>query len=331
MSGEWANHSEAAGRTWQNKPSLKLASVSLLIASLLPAQSALDSPRDPNVIHVDVDVVNVICTVRGRRGGFVGNLNKEDFVLREDGRPQQIRYFTREVNTPITVALLLDVSGSVSHILEIEKAAASRFLAEVLRPSDRAMLVTFAETVAVWQDLTSDLESLDRALKAAHPFDSSKSPEFRPHGGTLMYEAVGLVAEKKLAGLPGRKAIVLISDGKDNGSLYVPEAAMKAAQDADAIIYGIHYQDDGAREVTYHSEGETLLRKLAEPTGGRMFHVGYENPLKVIFQTITEEMRNQYAIGYVSSNSARNGAYRRIELKTTRAGAKVQARAGYYR
>jgi VWFA-related protein len=289
-------------------------------------------PRDPHVITVDVEVVNILCTVRDRRGAFVNDLTKDDFRIREDGQPQEIRYFTREVNTPITVALLLDVSGSVSHILDIEKTAASRFFAEVLRPTDRALFVTFAETVAVWQDLTSDLDRLNAALQSAHRFDASRMPEFRAHGGTLLHEAVNLVAAKKLSRVAGRKAIVVITDGLDNGSVFASEAAVKAAQDADAIIYAIHYLDDGSPAAMEHeSGGEAALRKLAEPTGGRMFHVGWGTPLKVIFNTIREEMRNQYAIGYTSTNHATDGRYRRIELKTAQSGVKVQARQGYYR
>ena len=278
-----------------------------------------------------MDVVNILCTVRDRRGAFVNNLSKDDFRIREDGRPQEIRYFTSEVDTPIVVALLLDVSGSVSRILDIEKNAASRFLAEVLRPNDRALLVTFAQTVAVWQDLTSNLDRSNIALQAAHPFDPTAMPEFRPHGGTLLYEAVNLVAARKLARVPGRKAIVIITDGVDNGSVFAADAAVKSAQNADSTIYGIHYADDGSMAHESPAQGEEALRKLAEPTGGRMFQVSWGMPLKTVFNTIREEMRNQYAIGYTSTNRDKGGTYRRIEIKTARAGVKVQARNGYYR
>ena len=309
---------------------MKFLPALLLACGVLCGQPDPSLPRDPNVIKVDVDVVNILCTVRDRRGAFVHDLTRDDFQIREDGQPQNIRYFARDADTPMTVALLIDTSGSVSHILDTEKAAAARFFTEVLRANDRAMLVTFAESVAVWQDLTSNLERLNVALQAIHPFDAAKMPEFRAHGGTLLYEAVSLVAEKKLSRLPGRKAIVIISDGKDNGSLFAPEAAMKSAQNADAVIYGIHYEDDGSQSE-YRSEGENVLRKLAEPTGGRMFHVGWDWPLKAIFRTITEEMRNQYSIGFTSTNSSRDGGYRRLEIKTLRSGVKVQARQGYYR
>ncbi|MDR3701157.1 MAG: VWA domain-containing protein [Candidatus Sulfopaludibacter sp.] len=291
----------------------------------------MNPPRDPNVITVDVEVVNILCTVRDRKGAFVNDLSRDDFHIREDGRPQEIRYFTREVDTPIVVALLLDVSGSVRRILDIEKNAASRFLAEVLRPADRALFVTFAQTVAVWQDLTSNLDRLNTALQAAHPFDPTRMPEFRPHGGTLLYEAVNLVADKKLARVPGRKAMVIITDGVDSGSIFAAGAAVKAAQNADSIIYGIHYADDGSTARNFSTQGAEALRKLAEPTGGRMFHVSGGLPLETVFKTIREEMRNQYAIGYTSTNRARDGAYRRIEIKTARPGVRVQARQGYYR
>lgn len=305
-----------------------------LFAALSPcawAQSGPHLPADSSVITVDVNVVNVLCSVRDRRGAFVTDLEKEDFQIREDGAPQQIRYFSREVNTPITVAMLLDVSGSVRRILETEKDATSRFFTEVLRPNDRALLVTFAQTVAVWQDLTSNLEQLKAALAAAGPFDPAGKPEFRAHGGTLLNEAVDLVAEKKLAGLPGRKALVIISDGVDNGSTFAAEAAVKAAQQSDVVVYAIQYADRNALSENDAIEAAAALKRMAAPTGGRVFRVNSGVPLKEAFDTIRDEMRSQYNLGYTPSNGAKDGSYRRLEVKSGRSGIRIQTRAGYYR
>jgi VWFA-related protein len=283
-------------------------------------------PSGVSDIRVDVDVVNVLSTVRDWRGGYVTDLEKSDFKILEDGKPQEIRYFTREVNTPFTVALLLDVSGSVSRILEKERSAASRFFTEVLEPQDRALLVTFSHIVAISQDLTSSTERLRAALRSVHPFDINLPPESGAHGGTLLYEAVKTVCDQKLAGLPGRKAMVIVSDGFDNGSRVTAQEAIRAVQEADTVIYTIHYAGDAGEPP----EGELALNDLAEPTGGRSFNVRYLVPLESIFDTIRQELRSQYAIGYVSTNRARDGGYRRLTVKTNHKGLKVQARNGYY-
>jgi VWFA-related protein len=306
--------------------------VILLFAMLRPicAQILLNPPKDASVITVDVDLVNVLCSVRDKHGAYVKDLNQNDFEIKEDNRRQEIRHFAREVDSPLTVALLLDVSGSVSAIIGTEKAAASRFFAEVLRPGDRALLVGFAQLIAVWQDFTPSAERLAEALDRAGPFVMpSGQTEYRPRGGTLLYDAVNLVARDRLTKQPGRKTMVLITDGEDNGSLVNLETATKAAQQSDAVVYGIHYEDD-TRSSPRKVAGLAALEKLSAPTGGRTFHVSQKTPLEAIFETIQEEMRSQYGLGYKSSNPATDGGYRRLEVKSSKSGLKVQARAGYY-
>jgi len=295
----------------------------LALCAILAAQES--PPLDESVFHVDVNVVNVLCTVRDWQGLYVRDLRREDFRIREDGKPQEIRYFTRETRLPVTVALLVDVSGSVSRILSTEKAAASLFFAEVLRPRDQALVAAFSHIVSVGQALTSDLASIHRALRAIAPFDLNLRPELDPHGGTLLYEAVKQVCDRSLAGVSGRKAMVIVTDGLDNGSRVTAASAIQAAQRADTVVYAIHYQGDEPS-----AEGELALQRLSEPTGGRSFHVSALRPLDTIFDTIREEMRSQYAIGYVSTNRAHDGSYRRLSVKTTHRTLKVQARQGYY-
>lgn len=306
---------------------LKVPRRALLPLAFVPAawpQISLNPPRAPSVISVDVHLVNVLFTVRDKRGGYVKGLNKEDFEVREDGRRQEITHFAREVDTPLTVALLLDVSGSVSKILDIEKNAAARFLSEVLRPSDKACLAGFAGTIAVWQDLTSSVPLLRGALDRAGPLP--RSPADR--GGTLLYDAVNLVGLQKLRTQPGRKTMVLISDGLDHGSRVDLEAASRTAQEADAVVYSIHYQDSWA--TSHEGSGQRVLQKLSRPTGGQSFHVTGTLPLEQVFDTIREEMRSQYAIGYRPPNPAGDGTFHRLEVKTARRGLTVQARTGYY-
>jgi len=307
-------------------------SVILLLSMLHPicAQILLNPPPNASVITVDVDLVNVLCSVRDKHGAYVKDLSKDDFEIKEDGRRQEIRHFAREVDSPLTVALLLDVSGSVSAIIGTEKAAASRFFSEVLRPGDKALLVGFAQLIAVWQDFTPSAARLAEALDRAGPFVMTPGQtEYLPRGGTLLYDAVNLVARDRLTKQPGRKTMVLITDGEDNGSLVNLEIAAKAAQQSDAVVYGIHYEDEG-RSSPRKVAGLAALEKLSAPTGGRTFHVSKKTPLEAIFETIQEEMRSQYGLGYKSTNPATDGGYRKLEVKSTKSGLKVQVRAGYY-
>jgi VWFA-related protein len=224
------------------------------------------------------------------------------------------------------VALLLDVSGSVANILKIEKAAASQFFSNVLRPGDRALLVGFAQYVIVWQNLTSSRDDLDTALKqrAGPMYALSGAPPAR--GGTLLRDAVNLVASQKLKSLPGRKAMVLITDGEDNGSRASLDAAIKAAQEADAAIYGIHYEDAGMAYGT----GRHVLNLMAGPTGGRTFHVDRKMTLEKAFAAIEEEMRNQYALGYPLPEKSPVPQFHKVNVKILKPGLKAQVRNGYY-
>jgi VWFA-related protein len=303
----------------------------LVLLSLVTAQASAQielnaaPPRDSGVIRVDVDLVDLLCSVRDKNGAYAGDLTKDDFEVYEDGKRRPVAHFARVVDSPLTVALLLDVSGSVRMILDEERAAGTAFLNSVLRSGDRGMVVGFAEYVVVWQDLTSSPTLLKDALDGARPmFRMPDAPP--PHGGTLLYDAVNLVAERKLKRLPGRKTMVLITDGEDNGSRVKLDDAVNTAQQADAVVYGIHYQDNGASYGT----GMSALEKLSGPTGGRTFHVSKKLPLAEIFTAIEEEMRNQYAVGFTPSDSSKPGAFHKVEVRVTKPGLKVQARNGYY-
>jgi VWFA-related protein len=246
--------------------------------------------------------------------------------VRDEGKPQPITNLASDLDTPLTVALLLDVSGSVAAILPVEKAAAGSFFHDVLRPGDQAMLVGFAELVAVWQDLTAPGPHLDDTLERAGSFQLAPEHAVHRGAGTLLYDAVSLVARQKLRDVTGRKIIVLITDGLDVGSEVKPQEAVRAAQEADAIVYAIHYTDDHV----VNASGMRALEKLAEPTGGRVFHVDHKTTLNTVFTAIQEEMRNQYSLGFRRPEGAPDGAYRRIEVNVSKPGVKVQARQGYY-
>jgi Ca-activated chloride channel family protein len=306
-----------------------LARACLILAILRPGlpQVLLNPPPKPDVIRVDVELVNVLCSVRDKHGAYVKDLRKEDFELRVDGRPRPITNFAPEVSSPLTVALLLDVSGSVAGVIPIEKSAAGRFFSEVLRPGDKAMLVGFAQLIAVWQDLTPTVGHVQAALGRAAPFEFNPDQrlETQPRGGTLLYDAVTLVANNKLKPLNGRKTIVLITDGDDNGSIANSQKAVQAAQQADAVIYGIRYQDRGV------DHGMSSLDDLAQPTGGRAFDAMRETSLEGAFKAIGEEMRNQYGLAFTPPEEAGKAEFHKLEIRLRKPGLKAQARAGYYR
>jgi VWFA-related protein len=275
-------------------------------------------------IKVDVDVVNVLCTVRDRNGALVKDLDQDHFEIREDGKPQQIRYFARETDLPLTLGLLVDVSGSVRRLVQAEKDTAERFLKQVLRPQDQALLVGFSSTVKLWQDFTDSPTVLRVALENLHAVPFRGIPkDGGPEPCTLLYDSVNSTAHDKFQGVPGRKALLVISDGVDIGSRQTIEGAVRAAQSANTIVYGICYRNSKVSGCPY-------LQTLSEPTGGRMFPVTPETPLSAIFETIQEELRSQYSIGYASTNTSRDGSFRKLQVEVRPRGFKVEVRKGYY-
>ena len=310
--------------------SIHLFALAALILPPAPAQILLNPPRDPAVITVDVDLVNVLFSVRDRKGVYVKSLERENFQIKENGRQMEIKHFAREVDTPIVVSLLIDVSGSVSRILPIEQAAAARFLKEVMRPTDEALLGSFAAHIAIWQDLTSSMPLLKTALERSNDrIVPRNASEISTRGGTLLYDAISLVARTKMRKKQGRKTMVVITDGLDNGSLASIESSSKDAIESDTVIFAIHYEDDDASDNSGR-KGMSALKKLAEPTGGHMFHVDKKTSLDKVFAAIQEEMRSQYAIAFTPVDPKRDGAFRKLEVKTNKPGLKVNTRDGYY-
>jgi VWFA-related protein len=262
--------------------------------------------------------------VSDQRGALITDLKKDDFEIRENGRKQEIRYFARDTDLPLTIAMLMDVSGSVREALTAEREAAGRFFAAVLRPTDRALLLGFSSTLVLWQDFSSSTAQLRDALEQLHALPFRGLPPIgQPMPGTLLYDAVYQTAQLKLKGVPGRKAMLIISDGLDNGSRLHLEDALEAVQETNTIVYGICYDQKFF--------GCEYLKGLAEPTGGRMFDAGKKRQsLAGIYQTIEDELRSQYAIGYVPADQTHDGKFRRLAVRVDEKGLKVSVRRGYY-
>jgi VWFA-related protein len=310
---------------------------------LLIVSALVLSAQDENVIKVDVSIVNILCSVHNKGNGLVGNLEKKDFQIFEDGKPQEIKYFTREVDLPLTIGLLVDTSKSQERLMEPERRAASEFFTKVLRKKDLAFLMQFGAEAELLQDSTNSSRLLQDGLRqlrlsvptgGLHP---GPVPTQQSQAGTILFDAVYLAADEKLKGEVGRKAIVLITDGVDTGSRTRIDKAIEAAQKADSIIYSIDYEDraayggGGFGTISLGGGGgERDLGKMSNETGGRVFKVDRKNSLDDIFREIQEEMRSQYAIGYTSTNPKKDGGYRKIEIKVAEKDYKVQARKGYY-
>jgi len=317
-------------------------------------------------MSVDVRVVNVFATVRNKHGEIVPNLTKDDFTLEEDGRPQTIRYFTRETDLPLTLGLLVDTSMSQRRVLDQERSASYTFLDQVLRPNkDLAFVIHFDREVELLQDVTSSRQKLQAALELLQTPQftrnvGSNSPASSPGshhrgGGTLLYDAVYLASNEMMKKQQGRKALVVLSDGVDTGSQETLASAVEAAERADTLVYSILFADDqaygnwggygggyggggmgrhGGGRGRYPQEtrpdGKKILERLSKQTGGRLFEVSKKQSVEQIYDQIQQELRNQYSLGYTPDRTAARAGYHTIRVTTKQKDDIVQARDGYY-
>ncbi len=298
------------------------------LAVVVPAQDELS-------IRVEVDLVSVLCSVRDQHGALVNNLKQDDFILLEEGKAQTIRHFERETDLPLTVGLLVDTSNSQVRLIESERRAAAQFFAQVIRPTDAAFVMSFDAETRLLMDRSSSTQSIKAGLEKLQEV----SPRLQRHGGTgrprgtLLYDAIYRASQENLRKEPGRKAIVVITDGMDVNSRLKIGDAIDAAQKADTIVYSIYYVDykQGHGNVDWNNgPGRAVLREMSEQTGGRFFRADKEHPLKKMFDQIQEEMRSQYSLAFVSSDDRKDGSYRRLEVVVRQPGLRVQARKGYY-
>ena len=318
---------------------MKLLSAGLAILLAAPPFFSQETkPEELPTITVDVNIVNILASVRDKKGALVGNLAKDDFTVYEDGKQQEIKYFARETDLPLTIGLLVDVSASQENLIGVEKQAAYQFLSSVLRKKDMAFLISFGSEAELLQDFTSShtllRDGLDKlrvqsSVGGLHP---GPVPTASNPRGTILYDAVYLAANDRLKREVGRKVVVVITDGVDQGSRVKLEEAIAEAHRSDAVIYSIYYFDPTIyqRSGGWYHPSDSDLKKMSEETGGRVFSVGRKRGLPEIFAQIQEEMRSQYAIGYIPANSGKDGSFRRIEIKTRDKNQKVQARRGYF-
>ncbi len=314
---------------------MRILTVSTLAA--VAAAGLLLAQDQITTLKVDVDVVSILASVRDKRGGLVPNLEKADFTILEDGKPQPIKYFARETDLPLTIGLLVDVSGSQRNLIDIERSAASQFFRDVLRKKDLAFLISFGEESELLQDYTGSARLLTEGLNqlrvssgvgGIHP---GPVPTMGGPRGTVLYDAIYLAANEKLKGEVGRKVIVVITDGVDQGSRLTRNQAIEAAQKSDAVIYSIDYSDPRAYgPFGAGGGGEGELRKMSDETGGHVYKVDRKHSLDEVFKELQDEMRSQYSIGYTPLNDVKDGSYRHLEVRVANKDMKAQARKGYY-
>jgi len=304
-----------------------------------PAQSSSQEQagdQDLQVFKAQVNVVNLFFNVKDKHGMLIPNLTKDDFQVLEDGKPQTIKYFSAESNQPLTLGIMIDTSASQTRVLDIEQTSCAEFLREVLRDKDLAFVINFDVDVDLDQDFTNNIRELTRALNKMQinagmgggPPGLGGGPVPTTPRGTLLYDAIYLGADEKLKNEVGRKAMIIFTDGEDQGSRLRIQDAIEAAQKADTICYVILIADRGFYGFGGYS-GDSEMQKLAQATGGRVIEVGNkQDRLKQAFDQIQNELRSQYNIGYSPTNSKLDGTYRKIQIHAK--DYKVQARQGYY-
>ena len=352
----------------------RLAAViaSLLLVLPLPGQQT-------PTFSSDVKVVNVLATVRDKHGQIVNNLTKDDFKLEQDGQAQTIRYFARDTDLPLKLGLLVDTSLSQRRLIDQERTASYGFLNDLMRPDvDKAFVIHFDFETELLQDFTTSHDKLEAAL------DKLGAPEMQRAGGgsgggssggdpggggggghhmgggTTLYDAVFLASDELMRKQEGRKALVLLTDGVDNGSKVSLDRAIETAQRSNTLVYSILYADPdfyshqgypggmgrhggwgggmgrypggggGYPQQTQHPDGKKVLQRLSQETGGRFFEVSKKQPINEIYSQIEQELRNQYNLGFTPDKAHATPGYHRITLTTANKDLTVQAQEGYY-
>ncbi len=324
--------------------------------------------QDKPTFSTGVKVVNLFANVRNKNGQIVKDLTKDDFTLDEDGRAQVISYFSQESDLPLTLGLLVDTSGSQRRLIGEERSASYRFFEQVLRPEkDVAFVIHFDFEAELLQDVTSSRQLLEQALEnleapAQRQVQQRQQTQPMPFpfpggggrrrggpmggggggqrgGGTVLYDAVLLASNEIMRKQTGRKALILLTDGVDNGSKVSLFSAVEAAQRADTLVCSILFEDPEAygggfgmgrmgRGGMNVPNGKKVLEQISRETGGRFFQVSKKDTLAKVYDEVDEDLRHQYSLGY--SPDRAEGGYHKIHLATKQKGLTVQTREGYY-
>ena len=296
-----------------------------------------DIPTSDETVKLGTDLVNLTFTAVDRNNRVISNIGQEEVTVLEDGRPQTLFTFKRETTLPINIAILMDLSGSQEYTFPQEKSAAGEFLRSILRPGkDSAAILTFQDDVDLVQGLTSRVDTLNRAfdeIQYARRFSAASSRR----QATALYDAIYITADEVLSRDAGRsavsddsiarRAVILLTDGVDNASSRKIDEAIDRAWRAGVVIYAIGIGD----RFRFEGVREDILRRLSEETGGRAYFPHGPDELLDNFRQVESELRSQYLVAYSPSNSAKDGRFRRIEVRLAgRPDVRVIHRRGYY-
>jgi VWFA-related protein len=303
-----------------------------------PASKAEAQPvdiGDTETLKVTVNLVNLYFSVRDKNG-FITNLHKDDCSIYEDKALQKTKNFTQEKNLPLTIGILLDTSGSQQRVLPLEQQSGAEFLKDVLTPKDEAFLISFDINVNLLADYTNSPREIKRSIDSAEINTGAGTGSVTGNGtarGTLLFDAVYLAAHDKLRQEAGRKILVLLTDGGDQGSQETLKSSIEAAQKANTIVYVILIADRafyGGFGINLADTGARDMERLASETGGRVINVGNNGKkLQDAFDQIQDELRTQYLASFTPTNAKIDGTFRTLNV-TCQPGQKIQARKGYY-
>jgi Ca-activated chloride channel homolog len=299
----------------------------LWLSSGAPAQAGAAGVQGPQkqpgpTFRVTVRLVNVFATVTDARGAPVADLTKADFRVLEDGIPQTISVFDRESELPLSIALAVDTSLSTMRDFKLEVTSAKKFAHSIMRPVDHLSVFEVTENINQVTSFTPDLKTIDHAIE-----------NLRVGAGTSLYDAIFLSSEA-LMGRDGRKVLVLITDGGDTTSKADYSAALRRAQQAEAIVYSIIVVPVAA-DAGRNLGGEHALIQISKDTGGKYYYAESTNQLDDAFRQISQELRTQYLIGYYPNRQVSESPFRRIQIQVTKknddgAEFQVRNRAGYF-
>jgi VWFA-related protein len=347
-------------------------------------QSSAPAAHEAATITVDTKLVNLPVIVRDKKGALVQNLTKAEFALSVDGHTETIRYFDKDNDLPLTLGLLVDTSGSVRSALDDERSASEAFLDEMMtapsnRTPDQAFLIQFAHETELLQDLTNSRPKLREALDQVGTTSPNESQDASRDqsgndqgsngsnsgygrngrhgghhgGGTTLYDAIFLASDSLMQKQHGRKALVVLTDGEDRGSMETLARSIAAAQRAETVVYAIYFKGEqhaygghhgggfggrgggfpggGQRGGESHPDGKKVLEQITGETGGRMFEVSGKQTFSTIYKQIAEELRSQYRLGYTPDAATAAEGFHRVDLTVPKDKKLiVQTRDGYY-
>lgn len=304
---------KASGMTLWHRAS-RWAPVVLIAGAVLLAQA-------PKTFRVDVQLVRILATVKDAHGGLVANLNKEDFQVLDNGSPQEVRVFEKHTSQPLSVATMIDISGSTAKDLKYETQSLDRFFRSLFRegnPDDRTALISFNWEVVRQTGFTRDLAGLEKALR-----------KLKAEAGTSMYDAIDLGA-KYIRDREGRHVMVMVTDGGDTISSTTYHQALRSLHNSDTVFYAIlvvPITNDAGRNVG----GENALSTLASSTGGKVFLPSIGAEMDAAFDDILRDLRTQYLLGFYPKDvPLTKNEFHRIEIKTKQGDLRVISRTGYY-